>query len=71
MPAEVKAYVFYSIALTVEFTGLVQFIGWVVPSHVYIDIVLNRIISKLQYSVFYVKRAINRVPAFVISSILG
>ena len=47
-----------------------QFIGWVAPSCVYTDIVLDGIISKLQCSVFYVKRAMNRVSACVITLIL-
>ena len=45
-----------SVALIVDFIGLVQFIGWVAPSCVYTEIVLDGIISKLQCSVFYVKK---------------
>ena len=48
-----------------------QFIGWVVPSCVYADVVLDGILSKLQCSVFYVKRTMNRVPAYAIALILG
>ena len=48
-----------------------QFIGWFAPSCVYIDVVLNGIGSKLQCSVFWVKIIMNRVPAYVITLILG
>ena len=69
--AEGKAYIIGSTALIVEFKGHVQFIGWIMPSCIYTDIVLNGIINKLQYSLFYIKRAMNRVPACVITLILG
>ena len=48
-----------------------QFIGWVAPSCVRTDVVLDGIGSKLQCSMFYVKRIMNRVPACVITLILG
>ena len=48
-----------------------QFTGWVVPSCVRTDVVLDGIISKIHYSIFYVKRSMNRVPACVITLILG
>ena len=48
-----------------------QFIGWVAPSCVYADIVLDGIVSKLQCSMFDVKRTMNRVPACAITLILG
>ena len=48
-----------------------QFIGWVAPSSVHTDVVLDSIISKLQCSVFYVKRTMNRVPGCAITLILG
>ena len=59
------------IALIVNFLGLVQFIGWVAPSCVHTDVVLDGIHSKLQCSIFYVKRIMNRVPICVIVLILG
>ena len=62
---------FGSIALIVDFIGLAQFIGWVAPSCVHTDIILNSIISKLQRSIFYVTRAMNRVPVCMITLILG
>ena len=55
----------------VDFIGLVHFIGWVVPSCVCTDVILDGIISKLQCSMLYVKRAMNRVPACVITLILS
>ena len=48
-----------------------QFIGWVAPSCVRTDSVLDSIIKKLQCSVFDVKRTMNRVPACAITLILG
>ena len=48
-----------------------QVIGWVAISCVRTDGVLDSIISKLQCSVFDVKMTMNRVPACVITSILG
>ena len=48
-----------------------QFIGWVAPSCVRTDAVLDSIVSKLQCSMFDVKRTMNRVPACVITLILG
>ena len=71
MSAEGQAYVFGSIVQIVDYIGLAQFIGWVVSSCVRTDVVLDGIISKLQCSVFYVKRAMNMVPAYVITKILG
>ena len=47
----------------------VQFIGWVVPSCVCTDIVFNGIFNKLQFSMLYVKKAMNRVYICVITSI--
>ena len=47
-----------------------QSIGWVVPFCVRTDVVLDIIVSKLQCSIFYVKRAMNRVLAYVITLIL-
>ena len=41
------------------------------PSFVYTDAVLDSIVNKLQCSMFDVKRTINRVPAYVITLILG
>ena len=41
---------------------LKQFIGWVAPSSVYIYIVLNHIITKLQFFIFFMKITINKVP---------
>ena len=40
-----------------------QFIGWVAPPCIRTDAVLNNIDSKLQCSVFDMKRTMNRVPA--------
>ena len=48
-----------------------QFIEWVAPSRVCSDAILDSIISKLKCSVFYVKRAMNRVPTCTITLILG
>ena len=47
-----------------------QFIRWVAPSCVCTDAVLGSIISKLQCSVFDVKRAMNKVPTYVIALVL-
>ena len=47
-----------------------QFIGWVAPSCVGTDAVLDSIISKLQYSVFDEKRTMNKVPACAITLVL-
>ena len=47
-----------------------QFIGWDAPSCVCTDVVLYGIISKLQCSMFYVKKTMNRVPACAITLIL-
>ena len=66
-----KPMFFGSIAPIFEFVGLVQFIGWVALSCVCTDAILDGIISKLQCSIFYAKRAMNRVPACVITLILG
>ena len=48
-----------------------QFFGWVAPSCVCTDIVLDGISSKLQCSIFCVKRIINRVLACAMMLILG
>ena len=48
-----------------------QFIGWVVPSCICTDVILNGTISKLQGSVFHTKRAMNRVPVCAINLNLG
>ena len=47
-----------------------QFIGWVAPSFVRTDAVLDSIISKLQCSVFDMKTTMNKVPACAITLIL-
>ena len=51
--------------------GLVLFIGWVAPSCVCTDIVLDSIVNKLHCSMFHVKQAMKRVSVCVITSILG
>ena len=51
------------IALIIESKGLVQCIRLVALFCVHTDIVLDGIISKLQYSLFSIKRAMNRVSA--------
>ena len=71
IPDEGYAYVFDFITFIVLVIGLVQFIGWVVPSCVCTNVVLDGIINKLQYSVFHVKRAMNKVSVCVATSILG
>ena len=48
-----------------------QFIGWVAPSCVCADVVLDSIVSKLQCSIFDVKRTMSRVPVCAITLILG
>ena len=48
-----------------------QFIGWVAPSCVRTDVVLCGIVSKLQCSMVYVKKAMNRVSAYATTLILG
>ena len=48
-----------------------QFIGWVAPSCVRTDVVLDGVVRKLQCSMFHVKRAMNRVPDYAIALILG
>ena len=62
---------FGSITLIVDFIGLVKFIGWVAPSCVHTDVVLDSIINKLQCSIFYIKRTVYRLPACVKTLILG
>ena len=47
-----------------------QFIGWVGPPCVRTDAVLDSINSKLQCSVFDVKKTMNRVPAYAITLVL-
>ena len=59
-----KAIFYIHIALFVVLLDLMQFIGWVVPSCIYTEIVLDSVINKLQCSVFYIKRAMNRVESY-------
>ena len=59
------------IALIIVVFDLVQFIGWVVPSRVCTNGILNGGITKLQCSVFCVKRTMNRVPGYIITSVLS
>ena len=58
-------------ALTIIVIGRVQFIEWFVSSCVYADIVLDGIINKLKYSMIHVRRAMNKVPVYIITSILS
>ena len=58
------------VALIVVIIGPVQFNGWVAPSCVYTNADLDSIISKLQCSMFHIKIAMNRVPAYMITLIL-
>ena len=44
---------------------------WVAPFYILTDVVLDGIISKLQYSLFCMKRAMNRISACAITLILG
>ena len=48
-----------------------QFIGRVAPSCICIDVVLDGIVSKLQYPMFCIKRPMNRVPICLKTLILG
>ena len=59
------------IALIVVVMGPVQLIGWVAPSCICTDIVLDGIINKLQYSIFCIKRSLNRVFSCAKTSILS
>ena len=52
------------IALIVVFIDLVQFIGWVAPPCVCTKVVLDSIVNKLQCSMLYAKKAMNRVPIY-------
>ena len=59
------------IALFFVVLDLVKFIGWVALSCIHTDVVLDDVISKLQCSVLHVRRAMNRVPIYAITSMLG
>ena len=48
-----------------------QFIGWVAPSCVCTDVVLDGISRKMQCSMLCVKRTMNSIPVYVITLILG
>ena len=48
------------IAIIVVLIGLLQFIRWIVPSFVSVDVALDSTITKPQCSVFRVKKAVNR-----------
>ena len=61
-PAKGQTYIFDSIALI---------IGWVTPSYIYTDIILDGIIDKLLWSVCCVKRAMDKVSVCGITLILG
>ena len=60
-----------SIALIVVVIDPVQFVGRVVPSCVYTDVVLDSIINKLWCSMFHTKKAMKRLPVYMITSILN
>ena len=57
------------IALTIVVVDLVQFIEWVSPSCIYTDVVLNGIINKIHCSMICVKKAINSIDVYIITSI--
>ena len=59
------------IAPIIVVIDLMQFIRWVALSRVYINAVLDGIITKMQCSVFHVKIAMNTVPGYMITSILS
>ena len=48
-----------------------QFIGWVAPSCVCTDVVLDGIGRKMQCFMLCVKRTMNNIPVYVITLILG
>ena len=71
MFAKAKSMILVPIAIIIVALDLQQFIGWVAPFWVYIDISLDSIIIKLQCSIFCIRININRVPLCVIVSILS
>ena len=59
------------IALIVIVIYLTQFMGWVALFYIHTEVVLDDIVNKLQYSIFYMKNGMNRVPVYIITSILS
>ena len=59
-----------SIALNVIILYSKQFIGKVIQSCIHFNIVIDGIITKLQYTIYHIKIDINRV-LYVITSILS
>ena len=57
----VKSIFLVSLALIVAVIDLMQIAGWVALSWIQTDGVLDGIITKLQFSMFCVKRAIDRL----------
>ena len=53
----------------VVFIASLQFIGWDFPSYVYTDIILDSIIVKFQFFMFFMKRATNRIDGIYCSII--
>ena len=64
-----KTMILLPIALIIVALDLVQFIGYFALSHVYIDIVLDGIITRLHCFVFSMQLAMNRVLLYAITSI--
>ena len=69
-PAEAIYMFLVPIALIIVVIDLMQFIGWVVPSRTCVDVILDSSTTKLQCSMFYMKRTMNRVYICMIASIL-
>ena len=59
------------IALIVAIVGLIRFFEWVALSCIYIDIVLDGSITKMQCSMFSAERAMNKVSVCKINPILS
>ena len=59
------------IALIAVVLNHMQYIRWVPPSCVYINVVLDGVATKLQWSVFYMKIAMNKVLFCMITSIFS
>ena len=58
-------------ALIIITLDLVQFLTWVVPFCVYVNIVFDVIIVRLQCSILYMKLDMNKVPPYMIIFILS
>ena len=63
--------IFIPIGIIIKVLDLEKSIEWITPRWVYIDVVLDGIITKLQCFIFRIKIVMNRVPFCTIISILS